>query len=112
MAEVRITLVRGAGSPSLDMPNDSSSLSPPQPNLPLPRELRDQVWSYLVHYKHVKASPYHLRVEKADEGDAGRCMSAAHTNRFAAAILGTNYQIRNEAYKILQQNRFVIIPWV
>ena len=35
--------------------------SPPRTNLPLPHELRDQIWALLLRSEHVHDNPYHFR---------------------------------------------------
>ena len=37
----------------------------PRPNLPLPRELREHVYSYLLHHENVREAPYHTRSKSA-----------------------------------------------
>lgn len=37
----------------------------PMPNFPLPRELRDHIFSYLLRHEHVRTEPYHTRKPSA-----------------------------------------------
>ncbi|KAI7476660.1 hypothetical protein KC351_g9302 [Hortaea werneckii] len=81
----------------------------------LPRELRDQIYGYLLSHEYTKMPPYHTRSEdargrqsKADDRDR----SAAHTYSFHVNILAVNKQIRKEATEeLLRRNTFVLISW-
>jgi len=72
-----------------------SAIQTPRENFPLPRELRDHIYSYLLDSKHTK-------VKRAHVGDRAYKF---HTN-----ILGVNRQIHGEAEKYLyKHNIFVVI---
>ncbi|KAI7214714.1 hypothetical protein KC343_g3378 [Hortaea werneckii] len=81
----------------------------------LPRELRDQIYGYLLSHEYTKMPPYHTRPTAArghqsEEDD--RDWSAAHTYRFHVNILAVNKQIRQEATEeLLRRNTFVLISW-
>ena len=36
---------------------------PHLPNFPIPRELRDKIYGYLLHHEHLVDEPYHTRSE-------------------------------------------------
>lgn len=72
-------------------------------NFPLPRELRDQIYGYLLYHQHVMCAPL------AQHDDDGR------DYRFHTNILGTNRQIREEAMDVFVSNNFVLVSlsqWV
>ena len=72
-----------------------SAIQIPRANFPLPRELRDHIYSYLLEAKHT-------RTKRANIGDRAYQF---HTN-----ILGVNRQIHDEAEEYLyKQNVFVVI---
>jgi hypothetical protein len=43
----------------------SANPSPPKTILSLPRELRDQIYGYLLRHEHVHEKPYHTRKKSA-----------------------------------------------
>ncbi|TKA28988.1 hypothetical protein B0A50_03400 [Salinomyces thailandicus] len=92
------------------------SAAEPRPNFPLPRELRDQIYGYLLNHEHVHAPPYHTRPQQ-DRGTqseaTNRDRSVAHTYRFSTVILAVNKEIQREAQEALcDSNTFVIVSWV
>lgn len=103
------TKMASLSMPSRTMSVDTTPLTPPRADLPLPRELRDHIWSYLLSGEHVKAAPYHTRKDRVDTTRAGRTLSTAHTYRFETAVLAVNHAIHDEANKVLKQNDFVVI---
>ncbi|KAK5135623.1 hypothetical protein LTR08_005103 [Meristemomyces frigidus] len=92
-----------------------STTNTPQPNLPLPRELRDHVFGYLVNQQHVRAQPYYTRPKQArgQRSEANdRDRSAAHTYQFHTTIFAVNKQIRKEALEELHRtNIFIVVSW-
>ena len=75
-------------------------------NFPLPRELRDQIYSYLLHHEHTTTAPYYERdVSKRSEYSvkSRREKSAAHTFAVRTDILAVNQQIHEEAGQIPQR---------
>ncbi|KAI7285508.1 hypothetical protein KC343_g1000 [Hortaea werneckii] len=83
--------------------SDSTQPAVPTPpkrvNFPLPRELRDQIYGYLLHHEYTERSTY----PETDTRDA-RLPSCYkfHTN-----ILAVNTQIGEEATEVLRSNDFV-----
>ncbi|KAK4547035.1 hypothetical protein LTR36_001256 [Oleoguttula mirabilis] len=103
-----------AATLSLAIPdsNDSTSHTPPRPNFPLPAEIRDQVYGYLLHHQHTKTAPYHERdVTTRSEYSikTNREKNTAHTYQYHPAILATNRQINQEAREVLASNHFVVV---
>ena len=43
--------------------SDAATAPPPQPNFPLPRELRDQIYGYLLRDEYVHDRPYRHRTQ-------------------------------------------------
>ncbi|KAI7477159.1 hypothetical protein KC351_g9033 [Hortaea werneckii] len=83
--------------------------------LVLPRELRDQIYGYLLSHEYTKMPPYHTRpaVARGHQSEAdNRDWGAAHTYGFHVNILAVNKQIRQEATEeLLRRNTFVLISW-
>lgn len=72
-----------------------SAIETPRANFPLPRELRDHIYSYLLDAKHT-------RIKRARIGDR------AYT--FHTSILGVNREVHDEAEEYLyKHNVFVVI---
>jgi hypothetical protein len=71
-----------------------SAIGAPRANFPLPRELRDHIYSYLLDAEHT-------RVKRARVGDRAYNY---HTN-----ILGVNRQIHDEAEEYLYKNNIFIV---
>lgn len=44
--------------------NHKQQSPPPRPTLPLPRELRDKIYSYLLSHQHVHGEPYKCQAEE------------------------------------------------
>ncbi|KAK5111402.1 hypothetical protein LTR85_012176 [Meristemomyces frigidus] len=90
--------------------------APLRPNLPLPRELRDHIYGYLLNHESVQAPPYHSRAE----GERGirselnlRDKSVVHTYRFHTNTIAVDKTIRQEAEQELHRtNIFVVVSWV
>ncbi|KAK3676852.1 hypothetical protein LTR78_003056 [Recurvomyces mirabilis] len=77
-------------------------------NLPLPPELRDEIYSYLLqagavrHFSTGAETPISLR----------NMLSAAHTYRFEAALFGVNKRIARESQEFFRKhNRFVLLKY-
>ncbi|KAK3630041.1 hypothetical protein LTR56_017685 [Elasticomyces elasticus] len=74
----------------------------------LPRELRDQVYGYLLLHEYMRAPPHHIR--RADtSSETQRDMSVAHTYNFYPSLLCVNRQISEEASSVLALNSFVVV---
>lgn len=72
-----------------------SAIETPRANFPLPRELRDHIYSYLLDAKHT-------RIKRARIGD--------RAYKFHTGILGVNREIHDEAEEYLyKHNVFVVI---
>ncbi|KAK5704581.1 hypothetical protein LTR17_021777 [Elasticomyces elasticus] len=78
----------------------------------LPRELRDQIYGYLLLHEYTRAPPYHTR-DNATHNDHSkkddRVKSTVRTFRFHVNLLRTNRAINNEAAHTLALNRFVVV---
>ncbi|KAI7089032.1 hypothetical protein KC356_g2721 [Hortaea werneckii] len=68
-------------------------------NFPLPRELRDQIYGYLLHHEYTEHSTC---PEHGTQDARLPCSYKFHTN-----ILAVNRQIRKEATEVLRSNDFV-----
>ncbi|RMX84638.1 hypothetical protein D0869_04436 [Hortaea werneckii] len=89
-------------------PQQQQKRAPRTTFLLLPRELRNQIYGYLLSHEYTKMPPYHTCSEDA----RGRDLSAAHTYRFHVNILAVNKQINEEAAKeLLLRNTFVVVSW-
>lgn len=95
------------------MSNNEDLAVTKRPNFPLPRELRDQIYGYLLHHEHTKAAPYQRPLVALTDYaiKSSRVKSTAHTFRFHADILATNHHIREEALKVLVSNHFVMVSF-
>lgn len=81
-------------------------------NLPLPRELRDQVWGYLLLHEHVHAELYRDRPTGGIASEENRRhISRAHTFKFEVNVLATNRRIHEECSKVLNSNNFVMVSY-
>ncbi|KAI5357922.1 hypothetical protein Slin15195_G062500 [Septoria linicola] len=101
-------------APCLERPSTSTSKG--LPNFPLPRELRDYIYGYLLDAEEVKFRPHdRTRDSTTTEGAAisrasNRSCSTAHTYRFSTNILAVNKQIHAEASILLHSaNTFIAI---
>ncbi|KAK3715082.1 hypothetical protein LTR37_007292 [Vermiconidia calcicola] len=90
-------------------------IGPPMANFPLPRELRDQIYGYLLHHEHVLDKPYDTRSEdqrsKYSES-FGRDASSANTYRFHPSILAVNREMHEEAKQVLLSNHFIVVSHI
>ena len=81
----------------------------------LPRELRDQIYGYLLSHEYTKMPPYHTRpaAARGRQSEANkRDISAAHTYGFHVNVLAVNKQISKEASKELyNRNNFVVVSF-
>lgn len=88
-----------------------------RPNFPLPRELRDRIYDFLLDGACVEEAPYRHRTDlHSTDGSTAhqqevRSISFAHTYKFHTNILAVNKQIAGEAGKTLYKanNRFVLV---
>ncbi len=87
------------------------SNSTPKINLPLPRELRDQIWGYLLIHKHVHEPVYVSKVDSATDKPGIQSVNHAGTYSFQTSILATNKTIKSEADEVLDANRFIVISY-
>ena len=128
--------VLSPGFETLDTANATlTQLSPRLPNLPLPRELRDHIWGYLLYHKNVHEEPYHKRsasarskvrrtgcelhhihLSTATDPLVVRFPKKTHVQRVVRTLstsilpsFAVNHQISKEASKVLRSNDFVII---
>ncbi|KAI7164123.1 hypothetical protein KC349_g975 [Hortaea werneckii] len=82
-----------------DSPQYAVATPPKRVNLPLPREIRDQIYGYLLHHEFTEHSKY----PESGRRDAGLPSSYKfHTN-----ILAVNTEIGEEAREVLRSNDFV-----
>ncbi|KAI6900622.1 hypothetical protein KC318_g8647 [Hortaea werneckii] len=88
-----------------DSPQTAVATPPKRVNFPLPRELRDQIYGYLLHHEFTEHSKY----PESDTQDAGLPSSY----KFHTSILAVNTQIGREATEVLRSNDFVQVttPW-
>ncbi|KAI7238436.1 hypothetical protein KC330_g2540 [Hortaea werneckii] len=82
-----------------DSPQHAMATPPKRVNFPLPREVRDQIYGYLLHHEYTEHSKY---PESSAEG-AGLPSSY----KFHTSILAVNTQIGEEATEVLRSNDFV-----
>ncbi|GAB7328339.1 hypothetical protein MBLNU13_g00332t1 [Cladosporium sp. NU13] len=93
-----------------EMSSSASEVPQKLPNLPLPRELRDQIYSYLLDGEYVRTKRTWSRKDFEGYFDNDRSGPQAyhcHTN-----ILGVNHAIHDEAEELLyKRNMFVILSY-
>ncbi|KAK3075899.1 hypothetical protein LTR53_000328 [Teratosphaeriaceae sp. CCFEE 6253] len=85
---------------------------PMRDNFPLPRELRDMIYSYLLCHEYVMAPPFYTRDPTAcseRNEHSLRRISIAHTFQFHVNILCVNHEIGAEASKALALNHFAVV---
>lgn len=88
------TLSRSAAVMSLSEGSDGDPAQrQTRPNLPLPRELRDQIWRYLLQHVHVHEEPYRERA-MSKQGAVSRLpsdetSSASHPSFYSCSCLRT-----------------------
>lgn len=112
MAEDSASLVIATQRLNISDSTDDAGTRPAQVNFPLPRELRDQIYGYLLRHEHVHEDPWPQRTPRKKRKlseKAGREDSLAHTYHFHTNILATNHTIRSEALEVLQTNNFVVV---
>ncbi|KAK3723014.1 hypothetical protein LTR37_002160 [Vermiconidia calcicola] len=90
-------------------------VGPPIPNFPLPRELRDQIYAYLLNHQHVSEMPYYTR----SKDQRGKCseslerdISTANTYRFHPSILAVNGEMSEESKQVLLSNNFIVVSHI
>lgn len=89
----------------------------PRANFPLPRELRDHIFGYLLDAEEVMAASYgDLKCRDAigtataeDATPGSRNESMAHTYNFHPDILAVNMAIYKEAADIFYKNDFIVV---
>lgn len=82
-----------------DSPQTAVATPPKRVNFPLPRELRDQIYGYLLHHEYTEHSKY----PESDTQDA----RLPSSYKFHTSILAVNSQISEEATGMLRSNDFV-----
>lgn len=78
-------------------PQSAVAKPPKRVNFPLPRELRDQIYGYLLHHEYTEHSKY---PESKD-------VELPSSYKFHTSILAVNTQIGEEATEVLRSNDFV-----
>lgn len=79
----------------------------PRPNFPLPRELRDQIYGYLLDNQYTRVERMYNPDSKQAYTEYGLTAYHFHTN-----ILGVNHAIHDEAEKLLyERNVFVVASY-
>ncbi|KAI7469127.1 hypothetical protein KC357_g6570 [Hortaea werneckii] len=113
--EMELPVRTGKDSAAGGTKRQQQQLTPRTTFLVLPRELRDQIYGYLLSHEYTKMPPYYTRpaVARGRLSEANkRDMSAAHTYRFHVNILSVNKQLRKEATEELHaRNDFVVVSW-
>ncbi|KAK4544794.1 hypothetical protein LTR36_004043 [Oleoguttula mirabilis] len=93
-----------------------TAIVPPRATFPVPIELRDHIYSFLLDHEKTRAQPYHTRPqnERGTQSEVNlRDKSVAHTYRFHTNILAVNKTINEEAKQELHRsNVFVVVSWV
>ncbi|KAI7328676.1 hypothetical protein KC315_g6522 [Hortaea werneckii] len=84
-----------------DSPQTAVATPPKRVNFPLPRELRDQIYGYLLHHEYTEHSKY---AESSAQG-----VRLASSYKFHTSILAVNTQIGEEATEVLRSNDFVLV---
>lgn len=85
----------------------SKPSSPLRPDFPLPTELKDMIYGYLLHHEHTKAAPYAAE----DRSRTSRNLNTSHTFRYHPSILATNRRIKHGASKVLASNHLVVVSY-
>ncbi|KAK4552207.1 hypothetical protein LTR86_010561 [Recurvomyces mirabilis] len=81
---------------------------------PLSRELRDQIYGYLLHHDYIREEACGKRPQRDSASpsiESGRNRSTAHTYRYHTSILGVSKLMRAEAEQVLALDQFVIISF-
>ncbi|KAK3715118.1 hypothetical protein LTR37_007328 [Vermiconidia calcicola] len=94
-------------------PGDQGSVSPQEPmaNFPLPRELRDEIYSYLLDARNVEYTPLPEQDTKHSEAYSLRS-GRAHTYDFCTALLRVNKTLGDEAkQQLYSKSAFVKIDF-
>lgn len=87
--------------------SDTPPPPPPRPNFPLPRELRDQIYGYLLDNKYTRVKRTYD--PDSDQANSENGLTAYH---FHTNILGVNHAIHDEAEKLLyERNVFVVASY-
>ncbi|KAI7286924.1 hypothetical protein KC345_g912 [Hortaea werneckii] len=84
---------------TLDFRQPPVATPPQRVNLPLPRELRDQIYGYLLHHEYTEYKWY--------PGSSAQDAKLPSAYKFHTSILAVNTQIREEATEVLRSNEFV-----
>ena len=106
---------------------------PPRQNLPLPRELRDQIYGYLLRNEHVHDRSYGTRpqnqrgqvsnlpslsylqfagsanVSSQTSEANSRDVGIAPTYKFRIDVLAINHDISEEALEVFRGKHFVVV---
>lgn len=88
------------------------ALSTQRPNIPLPRELRDQIFGYLLRHEWTRDGPSRVGSQQhlsADSDEYAKAHTLAYGFHFHTSILAVNREINKEASQVLYSNHFVIV---
>jgi hypothetical protein len=99
-------MAEGPALPPLTEPSVDMS----RPNFPLPRELRDKIYSYLLEGKNVRTMRHYNKEEYASNFNNARAGSRAY--HFHTNILAVNRAVHDEAEELLyKRNIFVVLSY-
>jgi len=86
------------------------AINPRRPNLPLPRELRDQIWFYLLDGSFTRISRSYGQVASRQNSNPNR--TGPKSYHFHTVILAVNRKIHAETEEILyKRNTFVVVSY-
>jgi hypothetical protein len=86
------------------------SVDMPRPNFPLPRELRDQIYGYLLDSKYTRIKRTYDAAQYKTTRDSNLIGPRAY--HFHTNILAVNQEIHNESKELLyKRNIFVVISY-
>lgn len=87
----------------------SININAPLPNFPIPRELRDQIYGYLLDSEYTRIS---RRCDQVPDQEAKPNRSGPKAYHFHTNILAVNRQIHDETEELLyKRNVFVVISY-
>jgi hypothetical protein len=89
-------------------PLTEMSADMPRPNFPLPRELRDKIYGYLLDSKYTRIKRTYDAAQYKTTRDSS--LTGPRAYQFHTNILAVNQEIHNESKELLyKRNMFVVI---